>query len=93
VGKAFPDILEDQDSIFKSEESCSRDENAVIQSMPANITAGSIVFSYLYSLLKFGELPAAQTMFNAISLNIRSVEIPFDQIDQKANNCPQVKSA
>lgn len=81
VGKVFPDILQDNDTQFNSESSCSANENTVIQSMPANLTAGGIVFSYLYSLLKEGTLPASQTTFNALCPNVRSVEIPFNQRD------------
>lgn len=74
VGKIYPNILSDTDSVFKSEESCSRDENAVIQSMPANITAAGIIFSYLYALLKSKSLCASHTTFNALFPNVRSVE-------------------
>jgi len=73
VGEVYPDVLEDADSKFKSEESCD-EERAVSepQDTATNILAGQIVFSYISNLLVRKELKIHTAAFNSETCTVRS---------------------
>jgi hypothetical protein len=65
VGTLFPDLLNDKDTIFKSQEGCGERAVSEPQNLATNSMAGQIVFSYINNLLTKKELQVYMTTFDS----------------------------
>lgn len=70
IGKAFPDVLKDNDK-FPTELSCAEASISAPQAMTANITAATIVVDMVYNILTLGESRVRQAVFATKSVNIK----------------------
>lgn len=72
LGDVYPDVLEDHDTTFKSQVSCSEQVISKPQNIATNILAGQIVFGYLNDLLVRKTLSVHMTTFNSETMSARS---------------------
>jgi hypothetical protein len=72
LGEVYPDVLEDTDSIFKSEESCEDNIVKEPQDIATNILAGQIVFGYVNNLITRKKLKVHMTTFSSETATARS---------------------
>lgn len=87
VGYYYPDILEDEDSIFPDEESCQQRAVSSPQDIATNIMAGTLLFGLLNQLLVNGTETYGVT-FNARTGQTRALYLDgneyFSQIDKSS---------
>lgn len=87
VGYYYPDILEDEDSIFPDEESCQQRVLSSPQNIATNIMAGTLLFGLLNQLLVNGTETYGVT-FNARTGQTRALYLDgneyFSQIDKSS---------
>ncbi|MGI9951390.1 ThiF family adenylyltransferase [Moorellaceae bacterium AZ2] len=65
VGYYYPDILQDEDTLFPSEESCQQRAVSSPQNIATNVMAGTLVFSLLNQLFAGEGLEVYGVTFNA----------------------------
>jgi len=65
VGELYPDVLEDRNTLFKSEESCTQRSEESPQNVAANILSAFSLFSVLNTVLTAGEIHTGHIVFNA----------------------------
>lgn len=85
VGYYYPDILEDEDTLFPSEESCQQRAVSSPQNIATNVMAGTLVFSLLNQLFAGEGLEVYGVTFNARTGQTRALyldQTPFLK-DQK----------
>lgn len=73
VGYYYPDILDDRESLFPSEESCSDRAVSSPQNIATNVLAGTLVFGILNQLFAGEGIATYGATFNARTMQTRAL--------------------
>ncbi|MHB1126307.1 MAG: ThiF family adenylyltransferase [Bacillota bacterium] len=73
VGYYYPDILEDKDSIFPTEESCTERVVSSPQNIATNVLAGTLVFTLFNQLFGGDGITTYGATFNALTVQTRAL--------------------